>query len=137
MTYSDIINWGINNLPISWKGDSYSNWISELEREFLNSSHFLPNEIYPLAEKAWLKKHDRLEPKDKEDIAPPPPPEEPKTIGGKLSSRFDRLPADIEFTPKQIANWTGFNKNTVRRELQEFVAEGRLQRIEKGRYRLA
>lgn len=136
MTYDDIINWAQKNLPIEFNGNSYSKWIGRLESEFLNSGHFLPNQIYPLAEKRWLKSHDRLEPKGQEDIAPPPPPPEPKTIGGQLSDRFDRLPSDIEFTPKQIAQWTGFNKNTVRRELQEFVNEGTLQRVAKGRYRL-
>lgn len=137
MTYEDIVNWMENNLPIQFAGDSYAKWIGASEAEFLNAGHFLPKQIYKIAEKKWLKKHDRLEPKGKEDIAPPPPPAEPRTIGGKLSDRFSRLPSGIEFTPTQITQWTGFNKNTVRRELQEFVAEGTLQRIERGRYRLS
>ena len=137
MTYSDIVNWGKQNLPISYNGESYSKWIGELEANFLNSNHFLPNEVYQLAEKQWLKDHDALEPKGKEDIAPPPPPPEPKNIRDRLEDRFDRLPSDIEFSPAQISKWTGFNKNTVRRELQEAVERGTLQRVAKGRYRLA
>lgn len=137
MTYNDIANWAEKNVPMNLAQESYSKWLGNVESEFLNSGHFLPKQVYPLLEKKWLTHNERLEPKGKEDIAPPPPPPEPKTIGGQLNDRFDRLPSNIEFSPKQIAQWTGFNKNTVRRELQEFVAEGKLQRVGIGRYRLA
>lgn len=137
MTYQDIANWAEKNVPMGQAEGSFSTWLGLIEAEFLNTGHFLPKEVNPLLEKKWLNKNDQLEPRGQEDIAPPPPPPEPQFIGDKLADKFSRLPTDIEFTPKQIAQWTGFNKNTVRRELQEFVADGTLQRIEKGRYRLA
>lgn len=137
MTYQDIANWSEKNIPMGFAEGSFSKWLGLVESEFLKSGHFLPKEVNKLLEKKWLAKNEQLEPEKDKDITPPPPPPEPTTIGENLSIRFDRLPEGIEFTPRQLAQWTGFNKNTIRRELQEFVAEGTLQRISKGRYRVA
>jgi hypothetical protein len=136
MTYQDIANWAKKNVPMGLAEGSYSKWLGMVESEFLQSGHFIPKKAIPLIEKKWLSVNDQLEISGR-DIAPPPPPPEPKLIRDDLESRFERLPSDIEFTPKQVSQWTGFNKNTIRREMQEAVERGTLQRISKGRYRLA
>lgn len=137
MTYKDIADWSEKNVPMAFAEGSFNKWLGLVEAEFLKSGHFLPKEVNELLEKKWLAKNEQLEPVKGEDITPPPPPPEPATIGGKLSNRFDRLPVDTEFSISQITQWTGFNRNTIRRELSEFVAEGTLQRVSRGRYRVA
>jgi len=134
MTYQDIADWAEKNVPMGLAGGSFTKWLSMIDNEFLQSGHFLPHtEVDPLLEKRFLKHHEKLEPSEEA----PQEPQAPKgNIGKRLSERFDRLPEGTEFTPKQISQYTGFNRNTVRRELQEFVAEGRLQRVSKGRYRV-
>lgn len=140
MTYRDIANWAERNVPMN-QADNYQEWKDMVEQEFLNAGHFLPQDVYPLLERKWLKSHDSLD-VGKEDTGIDLPQEsitvkEYETIGANLSKRIDKFPSDLEFTPSQIAKFTGYNKNTVRRELQELVAEGKIQRIAKGRYRLA
>lgn len=137
MTYQDIVNWSEQNVPMGLAKGSFSKWLSLIDAEFLNSGHFLPKEVEPMLEKRWLKFHDTKEVAEKGEEEPIKEPEPPRgTIGKQLDARFERLPSGIEFTPKQVASWTGFNKNTVRRELQEFTEQGRLQRTAKGRYRV-
>lgn len=132
MTYQDIANWCEKNVPMGQATD-FNDWLSMCEEEFLNAGHFLPEESIVFIQKKWTKAHPD------ERITPPPPPRPPDdlTISKKLQRRFEKFPQDLQFTPSQLAKFTGTNKNTIRRELQEFVADGTLQRVSRGRYRLA
>lgn len=141
MTYADIVNWCENNVPMG-QAETVSEWLDMCEQEFLNAGHFLPEEVMPMLESRWNKRHPttssgqeeelskRMERFDKEGS-------HNEAIHNRLERRIDKFPQDLEFTPSQLSKFTGVNKNTTRRELQEFVAEGKLQRVSRGRYRLA
>jgi len=135
MTYQDIANWCERNVPMAGL-TNYQEWKNMCEQEFLNAGHFMPEQVYPFLEKKWLKTHESL--LDKEKPIPEPEPI-PESVGkqDKLFRRITLFPEDLEFTPKQVASFTGTNYNTTRRVLQELVTEGILQRIARGRYRLA
>jgi len=128
MTYEDIANWAEEHIPQS-QFNNYAEWKEAVESEFLNSGHFFPEQVYPLLQESWDKNHEEKQ----EPVYLPPEPE--RTESAKLFRRIDRLPQDVEFTPKQISSYSGVNYNTVRRELQEGVLSGELQRVRIGVYR--
>jgi hypothetical protein len=138
MTYQDIVNWCERNVPMG-QAETFSEWLDMCEQEFLNAGHFLPEEVEPLLEKRWNRNHpthteeipSRFERFEQERDR------EQETKGAILERRISKFPQDLEFTPSQISKFTGVNKNTTRRELQELVAEGKLQRVSRGRYRQA
>lgn len=140
MTYKQIAQWSEQNVPMS-QAENYQDWKNLCEQEFLNSGHFLPEGVYPLLERKWLKYHDTLDIGQEAGIDLPEktisPPKPSGTVRKRLATRIENFPSDLEFSPKQIAQFTGINKNTVRRELSEMIQQGTLQRISRGRYRLA
>lgn len=135
MSYETIAQWAVDAYPPKMF-NSYSEWHAEVERDFLSSNHFFPsNKVDPLLEKQWLRFHDRLEPEREQEPVEDERPEA-RNVGQRISRTLERLPSDTEFTPAQMAKFTGLNKNTVRRELPEFVASGELQRVRRGVYRI-
>lgn len=142
MTYEDVANWIERNVPMG-QAENYEDWFNMAEEEFLNSGHFLPEQTLPLIKKKWDKAHPTTSSGQEEEIASrferfeQQADKQGLTKGELLERRISKFPEDLEFTPKQIAQFTGMNKNTVRRELQEFVEDGTLQRVGKGRYRKA
>lgn len=139
MTYQDVANWCEKNVPMG-QAESVSDWISMCEQEFVNAGHFLPEEVLPLLQKKWSRAHPEERPQIEESRFDKFEKEREKeriTIGQKLERRIDKFPQDFEFSPIQLSKFTGVNKNTTRRELQELVAEGKLQRVSRGRYRQA
>jgi Fic family protein len=130
MTYEDIAKWSIEHIPMG-QFDTYEEWRNEVEQEFINTGHFFPKQVYALIEAEWNKYHA-----GKAEF-PEPSEEEGKFVRERIAFRIEKFPQDLEFSPKQLANFTGENKNTVRRELQQLVEEGTLQRISRGRYRKA
>lgn len=137
MTYADIVNWCENNVPMG-QAETVSEWLDMCEQEFLNAGHFLPEEVMPMLESRWNKRHPQREPQEEQFTKFERQQEAThEAVHSRLERRIDKFPQDLEFTPSQLSKFTGVNKNTTRRELQEFVAEGKLQRVSRGRYRLA
>jgi Fic family protein len=125
------------------QAENFQEWLNLCEQEFLNAGHFLPEECLPFIEKKWNKAHPSTSSGEEEAIASRFERFEQEreiegiTVSAKLERRIRKFPSDLEFTPKQISTFSGTNKNTTRRELQELTKKGTIVRVSRGRYKLA
>lgn len=125
MTYKDLLDWAISTYPPKMY-NTFNEWFGDVKQNFLLDNKEFPDEMHEVMQDAWIEGNfGKLG----------TPPED--TRKSKKAKTFNTIRELGIFRNKDVYDINPNRKQaSVRRELQELVKEGRLERVSKGVYRI-
>lgn len=123
--YEDLIDWIIDTYPPSmYAKEGFNSWLKDVKKDFLNSGHHFSDDLKDEMRQFWIDNNlGKLGTPDKDDR---------KINRAKTFNEVRELGL---FTTKDAYDYNQDRKQaSVRRELQELVKEGKIERVSRGVY---